>query len=93
MSDNIITNNKFNYDADIVENPDDSNGNRNDDSNGSMTLSNCFRPININETLTIEATSNTSTNNNGNLDLKMNDVNNSILQLKDFIDQNTEAPT
>ena len=30
---------------------------------------------------------NSSTNNNGNLDSKLNDVNNSILQLKDLIDQ------
>ena len=52
-----------------------------------LTLSNCFRPTNINETCRIEATSNTSTNNNGNLDSKLNDVNNSILQLKDLIDQ------
>ena len=56
-------------------------------SNGNITLSNCFRPININETFTIEATSNTSKNNNGNLDSKMKDVNNVILQLKDLIDQ------
>ena len=40
------------------------------------SLSNCFRPINFNETFTIEATSNTSTN-NGNLDSKMNNVNRS----------------
>ena len=46
-----------------------------------------FRPININETFRIEATSNTSTSNNGNLESKLNDVNNSILQLKDLIDQ------
>ena len=52
-----------------------------------LTLSNCFRPTNINETCRIEATSNTSTSNNGNLDSKLNDVNNSILQLKDLIDQ------
>ena len=32
-------------------------------------------------------TSNTSKNNNENLDSKLNDVNNSILQLKDIIDQ------
>ena len=56
-------------------------------SNGNIILSNCFRPININETFTIEATSNASTNNNGNLDSKMKDVNNVILQLKDLIDQ------
>ena len=61
--------------------------NRNDDSNGNITLSNCFILININETFTIEATSNTSANNNENLDSKMNDVNNSILLLKDLIDQ------
>ena len=62
-------------------------GNRNDDSSGNITLSNCFMLININETFTIEATSNTSANNSGNLDSKMNDVDNSILQLKDLIDQ------
>ena len=56
-------------------------------SNGNIILSNCFRPININETFTTEATSNASTNNNGNLDSKMKDVNNVILQLKDLIDQ------
>ena len=56
-------------------------------SNENIILSNCFRPININETFTIEATSNASTNNNGNLDSKMKDVNNVILQLKDLIDQ------
>ena len=50
LSDNIIADNKFNCDAHIVENTDDSNGNRNDDSNGNITLSNCFRPININNT-------------------------------------------
>ena len=43
LSDNIIVNNEFNCDAHIVENTDDSNGN--------VTLSNCFRPININETI------------------------------------------
>ena len=62
-------------------------GNRNDDSNGNIPLSNCFILININETFTIEAKSNTSANNSGNLDSKMNDVDNSILQLKDLIDQ------
>ena len=62
-------------------------GNKNDDSNGNITLSNCFILININETFTIEAKSNTSANNSGNLDSKMNDVDNSILQLKDLIDQ------
>ena len=87
LSDNIIVNNEFNCDAHIVENTDDSNGNRNDDSNENITLSNYFRPTNINETFRIEATSNTSKNNNGNLDSKLNDVNNSILQLKDLIDQ------
>ena len=87
MSDNIIVNNEFNCDAHIVENTDDSNGNRNDDSNENITLSNCFRPTNINETFRTEAARNTPTNNNGNLDSKLNDVNNSILQLKDIIDQ------
>ena len=86
LSDNIIVNNEFICDAHIVENTDGSNGNRNDDSKGNIALSNCFRLININETFTIEATPNTSTNNNGNLDSKMNDVN-SILKLKDLIDQ------
>ena len=62
-------------------------GNRNDDSNGNIPLPNCFILININETFTIEAKSNTSANNSGNLDSKMNDVDNSILQLKDLIDQ------
>ena len=85
MYDNIIKNNKFNCDTLIIENTDDSNRNRNYDSNGNITLSsNCFRSININETFAIEPTSNTSTNN---LDSKVNDVNNSILQLKDLIDQ------
>ena len=69
LSDNIIVNNEFNYDAHIVENTDDSNRNRNGDGNGNITLSNCFRPININETFTVEATSNNSAN-NGNLDSK-----------------------
>ena len=87
MSDNIIVNNEFNCDAHIVENTDDSNGNRNDDSNENITLSNCFRPTNINETFRTEAAPSTPTNNNGNLDSKLNDVNNSILQLKDLIDQ------
>ena len=87
LSDNTIANKMFNSDAHIVKNTDDSNGNRNDDNKGNITLSNCFRPINIDETFTIEATSNTSTNNNENLDSKMNDVDNSILQFKDLIDQ------
>ena len=87
MSDNIIVNNEFNCDAHIVENTDDSSGNRNDDSNENITLPNYFRPTNINETFRNEAISNTSKNNNGNLDSKLNDVNNSILQLKDIIDQ------
>ena len=81
LSGNIIVNNEFKCDARIAEKTDESNGNRNDDSNQNITLSNCFRPF------TIEATSNTSTNNNGNLDSKMNYVNNRILQLKDLIDQ------
>ena len=34
-----------------------------------------------------EVTSNTSTNHNGNLNSKMNEVSNSIFQLKDLIDQ------
>ena len=38
LSDNIIVNNEFNCDAHIVENTDDSNGNRNDDSNENITL-------------------------------------------------------
>ena len=87
LSDNIIENNEFNCDTLTVENTDDSNGNRNDDSIGNITLSNCFIPINVDETFTIEPTSNTSTNNSGNLVSKMNDVYNSILQLKDLIDQ------
>ena len=87
LSDNIIVNNEFNCDVHIVENTDDSNGNSNDDSNENITLSNYFRPTNINQTFRIEATSNTSKNNNGNLDSKLNDVNYSILQLKDLIDQ------
>ena len=37
LSDNIIVNNKFNCGAHIVENTDDSNGNRNDDSNENVT--------------------------------------------------------
>ena len=87
MSDNIIVNNEFNCDAHIVENTDDSNGNRNDDSNENIDLSYCFRPTNINETFRIQVTSNTSTNNNENLDSKLKDVNNSILQLEDLIDE------
>ena len=78
LSDNTIANNKFDFDTDIIENTDGSNGNKNNDSKGNNTLSNCFRPININEIFTIGAISNTSTNNNGNLDSKMNDVDNSI---------------
>ena len=88
---NIIVNNEFNCDTYIVENTDDSNGNRNDDSIGNITLSNCFRPININETFTIETTYNTTTN-NGNLDSKMNNVNNIVLRLKDLIDQSQKLP-
>ena len=87
MSDNIIVNNEFNCDAHIVENTDDSNGNRNDDSNENVTWSNCFRPTNINETFRIEATCNTSTSSSGYVDSKLSDVNNSILQLKDLTDQ------
>ena len=87
MSNNIIGNNEFNCDAHIVENTDGRNGNRNDGSNKNIALWNCFRPTNINETFRIEATFNFSTNNNGNLDSKLNDVNNSILQLKDLIHQ------
>ena len=87
LSDNIIVNNEFNCDAHIVENTDDSNGKRNDDSNENITLSNCFRPTNINERSRIEATSSTSTNNNGNLDSNLKDLDNSILQLKAIIDQ------
>ena len=86
LSDNIV-NNEFNCDADIVENTDGSSGNRNHDSNENITLTNYFRPTNINETFRIEATSNTSKNNNGNLDSKLNGVSNSILQLKGIIDQ------
>ena len=78
LSDNIIISNDFNCDTHIVENTDDSNGNRNDDSKENINLSNCFRPTNIIETFRIQATSNTSTNNNRNLDSKLNDVNNSI---------------
>ena len=59
--------------AHIVENTDDSNRNRNDNSNGNITLSNCFRLINISETFTIEG--------------QQRKFNNSILQLKDLIDQ------
>ena len=73
LSNNIIVNNQFNCDAHIVENTDDSNGNRNDDTNGKITLSNCFRAITIIELFATEATSNTSTNNNGSLDSKMKD--------------------
>ena len=51
LSDNIIVNNEFNCDAHIVENTDDSNRNRNDDSNENITLSNYFRPTNIKGTL------------------------------------------
>ena len=87
MSDNIIVNNEFNCDAHIIENTNDSNGNSNDDSHGNITLSNFFRPINFHETFTIKATSNTFTNNNGNMDSKINDANSSILQLKDLINQ------
>ena len=87
LSGNIMVNNEFNCDAHTAENTDGSNGNKNDDSSENIALSNYFRPTNINETFRIEATSNTSKNNNGNLDSKLNDVNNSILQLKDLIDQ------
>ena len=87
MSDNVNVKNEFNCDAHIVENTDGSNGNRNDNSNENITLSNYFRPANINETFRIQATSNTSKNNIRILDSKLNDVNNSILQLKDIIDQ------
>ena len=92
MSDNIIVNIEFNCDAHIVENTDDSNGSSNDDSNENITLSNCSTPTKINETFRIGATSNTSTNNNGNLDSKLNDVTNSILQRKDLIDQAQKFP-
>ena len=47
LSDNIIVNNEFNCDANIVENTDDSSGNKNVDSNENITLSNYFRPTNI----------------------------------------------
>ena len=61
FSDNIIVNKEFKCESQIVDNTDDSNGNRNDDSHRNITLSDCFRPININEMFTIETTSNTST--------------------------------
>lgn len=48
LFDNIV-NSKFSCDAHMVEYTDDSNKNRNDDTNGSITFSNYFRPININE--------------------------------------------
>ena len=86
LSDNIIVNSEFNCNARIFEYTDDSNGNRNDNSNGNMTLSNYFRPININETFTIEVISKTSRKNTS-LDSKINDVNSSIFKLKDPIDQ------
>ena len=70
---------EFNCDSHIFEDTDDSNGN--------ITLSNCFRPININATFPIEAISNTFTNSNANLNSKIKDVINSIVQLKDLIDQ------
>ena len=92
MSDNIIVNIEFNCDAHIVENTDDSNGSSNDDSNENITLSNCSTPTKINETFRIGATSKSSTNNNGNLDSKLNDVTNSILQWKDLIDQAQKFP-
>ena len=82
----MIVNNEFNCDAHIVEHTDDSNGNRNDSSNENINLSNCFKPISINERFKFKVTSNTSAN-NVNLDLKINDVNNSAFQLKDHIDQ------
>ena len=50
---NTIANNKSDCDTDIIGNTDESNENRNNDSNGNNTLSNFFRPININETFTI----------------------------------------
>ena len=87
MSDNINVKKEFHCDAHIVENTDDSNGNRNDNSNENITLSNYFRPTYINETFRIQAISNTSKNNIRILDSKLNDVKNSILQLKDIIDQ------
>ena len=54
--------NRVNCDAHIIENTDDSNGNRNEDSHKYITLSDCFRPTNINETFRIDLTSNSSTN-------------------------------
>ena len=92
LSDNIIVSNKFNCDAHIAENADGSNWSSNDDSNENVTLSNCSRPTKINETFRIGATSNTSTNNNGYLDSKLNDVNNSISQCKYLIDQAQKFP-
>ena len=82
LSDNMIVNNEFNCGAHIVEHTDDSNGNRNDGSNENINLSNCFKPISINERFKFKVTSNTSAN-NVNLDSKINDVNNSVFQLKD----------
>ena len=73
LSDNMIVNNEFNCDAHIVEHTDDSNGNRNDGSNENINLSNCIKPISINERFKFKVTSNTSAN-NVNLDSKINDV-------------------
>ena len=91
LSDNIIVNSEFNCNAHIFEYTDDSNGNRNDNSNENMTLSNYFKPININETFTIEVISKTSRKNTS-LDSKINDVNSSIFKLKDPIDQVQKLP-
>ena len=86
LSDNMIVNNEFNCDPHIAEHTDDSNGNRNDGSNENINLSNCFKPIIIDEIFEFKVTTNTSAN-NVNLDSKINDVNNSVFQLKDHIDQ------
>ena len=86
LSDNMIVNNEFSCDAHIAEHTDDSNGNRNDGSNENINLSNCFKPIIINERFEFKVTTNTSAN-NVNLDSKINDVHNNVFQLKDHIDQ------
>ena len=80
LSDNIIVNTEFNNDVHIAENTDDVNGN--------IALSTSFTSTNINDkTFKIETTFNSFGNNNTNLEAKIDDIKNTIAQLKDHIDQ------
>ena len=79
LSDNIIVNTEFNNDVHIAENTDDVNGN--------IALSTSFTSTNINDkTFKIETTFNSFGNNNTNLEAKIDDINDTIAQLKEHID-------